>query len=177
MSNQLMYPALFEQWKSHDLAKYRPSFYQGLLPEDEILVWQYIEQHYLDGRYQSLVRVDFEWGAEGLWQIPFPGSVQMGKMLRREYFDMPESLDALIADWHDEIDNNARPWQTDSRIDYEESYEKGFRAALEVKRFLGADFYVEYNPFKELVIADGDVRESDIPQYIRQLSGQTPSNS
>jgi len=172
-----MYPALFEQWKRHDLAQYRLPFYKGLLPEYEILVWQYIEQHYLNGRYRTLIRVEFEWSAEGLWQIPFPGSVDMGEMLGPDDIGMPDSLVALIMDWHDEIDNNARPWDADDRFDYDASHEKGLRVAREVKRFLGEDYYVEYNYFKELVIADGDVTEMDVPEYIRQLCGQTPSKS
>ena len=171
MTRQLSHPDLYDRWRRHDLAKYRPPFYQGLLSEHEIQVWQYIEQHYLDGRYRTLIRVEFEWSAEGLWHIPFPGSVDMGEMLGPVDFEMPESLVAHIMAWHDEIDNNARPWDQDDRFDYQASHEKGFQVALDVKRFLGVDHYVEYNYFKELVIINGDVVELDIPKYIQQLSG------
>lgn len=169
MTIPLKHPDLFEWWKGHDLSRWRPPFYHNLLPEHEILVWQYIEQHYLNGHYRSLIRVEFEWSAEGIWQIPFPGSVDMGEMLSPEDFYMPKSLIAQIRDWHKEIDDNARPWDANDRFDYDASHEKGFRVALEVKRFLGAGYYVEYNYFKELVIVDGDVKELDIPTYIKQF--------
>src|SRR5215207_7490832 len=60
---------------------------QGLRREDEPVVWRFIEENYLL-RYGGLVRVDFDWMAEGLWDIPFPGSVRMGLAPSPEYFGM-----------------------------------------------------------------------------------------
>lgn len=48
MTNQLTHPELFEKWRRHDLERNRLSFYQGLLPENEILVWQFEEGTYPD---------------------------------------------------------------------------------------------------------------------------------
>lgn len=79
--DKMKFPGLFRSWTSHDLAdhgpglgSFRPGFYEGLEPGDEPIVWRFIEENYLL-KYEDFLRVEFEWTAEGLWRIPFPGSV------------------------------------------------------------------------------------------------------
>ena len=83
---------LYRLWTGHDLAdhgpefgSYRPEFYEGLRQEDEIVVWKFIEENYLR-KYERFLRIDFDWMADGLREIPFPGSVTMGG------YSSPENL-------------------------------------------------------------------------------------
>ena len=47
------FPELLDLWRSHDLAFHedlgsiRPWFYEGLRPEGELRVWEFIEENYL----------------------------------------------------------------------------------------------------------------------------------
>jgi hypothetical protein len=65
MSYKPLFPERYRQWLEHDLAKYRPAFYQRLPQNREISIWEYIEQNYLL-QYDHMVLVAFAWGAEGL---------------------------------------------------------------------------------------------------------------
>lgn len=162
------FPELLRQWQTHDLAKYRPAFYEGLCPQDELIVWQFIEEQYLL-KYSDLVLVAFEWSAEGLWGIPFPGSVQMGRCMSPEDFNMPPNLVQKIKEWHDYRDANARPGEPNDTFDYKESHAKGFEVAMAVKLFLGNSYYVEYHPFREIKIVGGVAVETEIPDFIRSI--------
>src|ERR687892_3100 len=94
-SYKVRFPGLYGQWIGHDLAdhgpefgSYRPAFYEGLKREHEPVVWRFIEENYLR-KYGGFVRIDFDWMADGLWEIPFPGSVTMGLSTYPENFGMP----------------------------------------------------------------------------------------
>ena len=45
-------------------------FYGEFTWEHEAVVWRFIEENYLR-KYRSCLRVDFDWMADGLWEIPF----------------------------------------------------------------------------------------------------------
>lgn len=162
------FPKLFKQWRKHDLAIYRPVFYEHLHPSDELAVWEFIETEYIC-KYTDLVLVAFEWSAYGLWGIPFPGSVQMGECLAPDDFDMPPGLERKIKHWHDYHDANAQPWEDNDTFDYKASHDRGFAVAKAVKMFLGDEYYVEFHPFQEIRIIRGKAVESPIPEFIKTI--------
>jgi len=176
-SNRIEYPDLFRLWTEHDLADhgpefgtYRPEFYRRLRREDEPVVWGFIEENYLP-RYGGLVRVDFDWMADGLWGIPFPGSVRMGLALSPEYFGMPDRLAVRIRAWQANLNSRepgADPEEED--FDYKASDVEGLEIAKEVKLFLGGDHYAEYRPFREIVVRDGAAAELEVPRFITDLT-------
>ena len=168
------FPELLRRWRGHDLALQgprfgacRPWFYEGLGPEDELVVWRFIEERYLL-QYEGLIAVRFEWGAEGLWGIPFPGSVAYGVYLSPDRLGMPQGVIARLRGWHERLDRQD-PGE-DPESDPEESREEGLTAAKAVKAFLGADYYVEFEPFREIVIANGAAVELEVPKFITGLT-------
>ncbi len=172
---EIRFPELLILWQNHDLVNResegwdpRPEFYKGLRREDELKVWRFIEEQYLL-RYRDLARVEFEWSAEGLWGIPFPGSLSLGEYLSPRDFNMPETLTARIQEWHGALD---RLDPGDPGFEDEASHEEGSAIAKEVKLFLGDDYYVEHHPFREIAIRDGEPVELEIPRFITNLSGR-----
>ncbi len=173
---RIEFPDLFRLWTSHDLVdpepgyRRRPWFYEGLRREDETVAWKFIEEDYLR-RYRSFVRIDFDWMADGLWEIPFPGSVGLDMSVSPEYFKMPEPLATRIHAWQANLDSRepgAEP--EDEDFDYEVSDAEGLELAEAVKLFLGDDYYVEYWPFREIVIQDGEPIELGVPAFITDLT-------
>jgi hypothetical protein len=171
------FPELLDLWRSHDLAFHedlgsiRPWFYEGLRPEDELLVWKFIEDNYLL-KFKDLIGVRFEWSAEGLWRIRFPGSVSYGEYLSPHRFAMPEDLVVKTKEWHEELDRRDPTIdpEEDPNFDHEESHAKSLTAAKGVKTFLGDDYYVEYRPLREVVIVDGTPVELEVPEFITDLT-------
>ncbi|HJQ28704.1 MAG TPA: hypothetical protein VJ827_05155 [Rubrobacter sp.] len=173
---RIEFPDLFRLWKEHDLAEqgpafgtYRPEFYVGLRREDEPVVWRFIEENYLL-KYRSLVRVDFDWMAESLWGIPFPGSATMGLALSPEYFGMPDPLSRRIRAWQANLDSRDIGADLEEDFDYEASDAEGLEIAKEVKLFLGGDHYVEFRPFREIVVRDGAAVELEVPRFITDIA-------
>lgn len=168
---EMRFPDLFRLWTGHDLGvpgfgfgDRRPEFYGGLRREDEPAVWHFIEENYLS-KYEDLVRVAHEWFAEGLWGIPFPGSVSLGEYLSPRDFGMTEGLTERIVGWQAALDR----LELDQSPD-EASNTQGLEIAREVKLFLGDDYYVEYRPFQEISIRDGEAVELEVPAFITDLT-------
>ena len=165
-SYEARFPGLYGRWTGHDLAdhgpglgSFRPWFYEGLRREDEPLVWRFIEEEYLL-RYKDFLRVEHEWTADGLWRIPFPGSVGMGEFRSPVDYGMRGSLAARVRAWQAELDTRdpfADP--DDEGFDYEASDAEGLEVSRGVKLFLGDDYYVEFRPFREISIR-GERRSS-----------------
>jgi len=174
------FPNLYRLWKRHDLALHRdlgsirPSFYEGLKPEDEPKVWRFIEENYLL-RYREFLGIRFDWSSSGLWLIPFPGSVGYGPNVGDlAAFGIPEHAGNLLKAWHDPLD--ALPYDPDDGgFDWEASDRRGLAAAGEVKRAVGSEVYVEFKPFREIVfLADGTPEQLPVPAFIKDLTGGEP---
>jgi len=175
---RMRFPGLYGQWTGHDLADHgpdlgssRPEFYEGLRRADEPAVWRFIVENYLL-RYRDFLRVEHEWTAEGLWRIPFPGSVGMGEFRSPADYGMPAPLAARVYAWQANLDTRdpfADPGD-DEGFDYEASDAEGLEVAKEVKLFLGDDCYVEFRPFREIVIRDGEAVELEVPGFITDLA-------
>jgi hypothetical protein len=173
MKYQPKFPDLYELWKSHDLAKCRrPSFYQYLHPDDELVVWQFIEEHYLE-RYSFMLGLRFEWGSDGLWAIRFPGSVRCGGHCDIDRFGFPPDIVEAVFAWHEPLDDrpieSLGPNKVDP-FDYEASNQLGLVAAKRIKQHLGDSVYVEFRPFQEIKIIEGVAVEIPIPSFIITVS-------
>lgn len=170
------FPRLFDQWRGHDLAVHRdpggprsirPSFYEGLRQEDEPSVWRFIEENYLL-RYERFMAVRFDWSSSGLWRIPFPGSVADTYNVGLDGWGVPERVRTSLGAWHDELDHLDR--LEEDWVDHDASRAKGLATAKEVKLFLGDDYYVEFELFREIVVVGGAPTELDVPEFIRTLT-------
>lgn len=176
-SYKMRFPGLYGQWTGQDLTdhgpglgRFRPEFYEGLRREDEPAVWRFIEENYLLG-YRDFLRVEHEWSAEGLWRIPFPGSVRMGGFRSPVDYGMPAPLAARIRVWQANLDTrdpSADP--DDEGFDYEASDAEGLEVAKQVKLFLGDNHYVEFRPFREISIRGGGAVELEVPKFITDLT-------
>ena len=177
-TRRVRFPGLYGRWPGQDLADHgpdlgsiRPGFYEGLRREDEPLVWRFIEDNYLL-RYGDFLRVEHEWLAEGLWRIPFPGSVRMGEFRSAVDYGMPAPLAARLRASQANLDTrdpSVDP-DDDEGFDYEASDAEGLEISKEVKLFLGDDYYVEYRPFREISIRGGEAVELEVPAFITDLA-------
>lgn len=141
------------------------AIYEHLAFEDEMLIWQYIEENYLN-KYHSFICLRFEWSFLSCWQIDFPGSEQLGEEIMPEELNLPKTvLDELDA-WHSERDQLFEPWDENNVFDYDASEIKGLAAALSMRPYLSDHVYFEYNLFREITMMDGLAVELPIPSFI-----------
>ena len=144
----------------------RPEFYRGLRREDELAVWKFIEENYLL-KYKDFLRIEFEWSAEGLWRIPFPGSVRMGDYRSPADYGMPEPLAARVLAWQAALDHLEIG---EENPNHQASNAEGLEVAKQVKLFLGDCHYVEFRPFREISIRDGEAVELGVPAFVTDLT-------
>lgn len=174
MAYEPKFPDRFEQWVSHDLTKYRPSYYEGLKEHNFLKVWEFIELNYLN-KFNQLILIDFEWGTHGLWKIKFPGSVDMGSCMIPEDIELPLQLIAELELWHSEREEESKPWEDNDLFDYEASNAKRLTIAKKIKAFLGRNYYIECRSFRELKIQNNEVIEADVPEFIRNVCNESPA--
>jgi hypothetical protein len=129
-------------------------------------VWRLIEKGYLR-KYEGFLRVDFDWMADGLWEIPFPGSVYMGMSVEPGDFGISAPLAARIEAWQASQD---RRDVSEKEPDPGRTVAEGLEIAKEVKLFLGDDYYVQYWPFREISIKGGQAVELEVPAFIMGLA-------
>lgn len=141
-------------------------FYGGFTWEQEPSVWGFIEENYMR-KYRGFLRVDFDWMADGLWEIAFPGSVYMGISVEPEDFGMPAPLVARVRAWQESLDSLD---VSEKDPDPEATDAEGLEISKEVKLFLGDDYYVEYWPFREISIKGGEAVELEVPAFILDLA-------
>ena len=152
--------------RSSNFGESANEFHGGFTWEHEPVVWGFIEENYLR-KYGGFLRVDFDWGADGLWEIPFPGSAYMGISVEPRDFGISGSLAARIRAWQasqDRLDVSERD------PDPEATRAEGLEISKEVKLFLDDDYYVEYWPFREISIKGGETGELEVPAFITGLA-------
>ncbi len=164
----MRYPDKYKLWVGHDLAEHRPEFYARLSEAEQEAVWSFIEQNYLL-KYKKLLKVEFEYGSSGLWEIPFPGSVSLSCMLRPEDYGVSSKLAGELEDWVKYIDDNYEQWPGGKKPDWKKADAWGLEVAKKIRRELGNEYYLERRPFKELVIRDGEVVELPIPSEVSRF--------
>lgn len=165
----MQFPDRYKHWCSHDLDGGYSKLYKGLQVEDRAKVWAFIEENYLE-RYRLILLLGFDWGAEGIWSPPFPGSVAMGGAWDLKNLGLPEEVAATVLEWHDFADERNAPWDPNCTFDYDSWGRWGLQVAKRVRLALPEDIYLEYHPFRQLVAGDrGSVLELEVPAFIQAL--------
>ncbi len=160
------YPDRYQLWLDHDLANFRPKFYSSLQIEDQLSIWQFIERNYLL-KFEHMFRIEFEWDSDAIWRIPFPGSVAIGPSYGHDFFNLPPSLAQQFKKWRKNIDSNYEPWPKGRPFDMDVANKIGLVIAMQIKAHIGADTYLEFNPFRELIIDGDKVIELPEPDFVK----------
>lgn len=154
-----------EQTSNETITLERYPIYEHLAVEDEMIVWRYIEDNYLN-KYSKFMCLRFEWSFLACWEIDYPGSWQLGEDIMPEELNLPQTiLDALEA-WHSERDRNSKPWNEDDDFDYVSSDAKGLACALSMRPYISDDVYFEYSDFREIKMVNGVAVELPVPSFI-----------
>jgi len=92
--------------------------------------------------YKALLRVWVDFGSGGIWEIKEPKqrSAGQGWMPDRE---LPGWLKDRFDYWTSWFDSH-EPWKATPGLDAELWHAYGFSLAIDLKRVLGDDYYVEY---------------------------------
>ena len=93
--------------------------------------------------YRALLRVDVDFGSGGMWEIPEPCCRQAGTCISYESIGLPTWLIARFDYWTSWYDAH-RPWQNTPGLDGELFRAYALSLAVDVKRVLGDDYYIEY---------------------------------
>ena len=173
-------PDLFHEWRDYVLEySYskdefpefeRSSLWKNLQIENEERAWLFIERNYLD-RYRMIVAVAPDYAATGIWENSWPDGGAACE-IAFEDLDLPQEVCDKLQEWQDFFDKYS-PINDESEdpCDHDKWDAWGLAVAKEVKRFAPPDVYVEFHPFRELALVNGEVVELDVPEFIRGLCG------
>ncbi len=93
--------------------------------------------------YKALLRIDVDFGSSGIWEITEPGQRYAGTCRAYESLKLPAALVQRFDYWTSWFDAH-EPWNGTPGFDTELFRAYGFSLAIDLKRVLGDDFYVEY---------------------------------
>lgn len=94
--------------------------------------------------FKALLRVDVDWCSGSIWEIPEPGYRYAGVCASYEALGLPDWLIQRFeywTSWHDSVE----PWSSRLRWDADLYGAYALSLAINLKRFLGDDYYVEYH--------------------------------
>ena len=91
----------------------------------------------------------------------------MGISVEPEGFGMLAPLVARVRAWQESLDSLD---VSEKDPDPEATSAEGLEISKEAKLFLKDDYYVEYWPFREIVICDGEAVELGVPALIAELT-------
>jgi hypothetical protein len=171
----MKYPEKYLYWRGHALRYSIPyidryPLWKNLKPDDELKVWHYIEDHYLE-KYRMFFQVDVDWGSTGLWEIQTPGSTGTLACYPNDYLGSPPQVVKDLTEWVQGYDENAQPWKSDDAFDYDEFAQNGLEIAKKIKLYAPKDIYLQFHVFQEIVVIDDGVIELDVPLFIQNLTG------
>lgn len=114
------------------------------------------------------LRVMADYSSSGIWVID-PGKFAPWRhgMISYEVFGLPEELSIRFSDWIKIYDKNLSNEGLDKDFD-----KIGLQLARELKKFLGQDVYIEYEPQKSSFGKDMEkVLEREISKKLRNFKG------
>ena len=158
----MQFPECYARWLSHDLANYRPPLYAQLAEEDEPVYWRWLEARYLN-RYREFIQLQGVIDGCGVWGLWFPGSVSRRYFIPAELLNLSAPLCRDLQAWRDELERGYVPWNSVTDFDFETFDKSGLALAKRLKLEVGAEVYVEYSCFQEIVIVDGRAVEMPAP--------------
>ncbi|WP_123658328.1 hypothetical protein [Salinisphaera japonica] len=165
---------LYRQWLYRHVARPGSAFFDRLDPADSPAVWRFMERRYLD-RYALLLKVCSVPSSAGLWPIDYPGgALRTGRGVKFEDYGIPASVVDALEQWSCFKEDVEFDHAHDGgpRPDFDALDRRGLALAGEVKRYAGADVYVEFRSFREVLWVDGDVVEAPMPEMIARCSSQ-----
>ncbi len=95
-------------------------------------------------QYKMLLRVDVDWGSTGIWEIEEPGARFAGRNVGYDLLPISPELRSRFekwTSWHEPGDGCDRHRQADPFL----FGAYAWSLAIDLKRELGEDFYVEYH--------------------------------
>ena len=158
----MQFPERYARWLSHDLANYRPPLYAQLAEEEAPVFWRWLERQYLN-QYREFIQLRGDIDSCGAWGIWFPGSVSRRYFISAKLLNLSAQLGRDIEAWRDDLERGYAPWNGVTAFDFETFDESGLELAKRLKLEVGADVYVEYYCFQEIVIVDGRAVEMPAP--------------
>jgi hypothetical protein len=158
----MQFPERYARWLSHDLARYRPPLYAQLASEDEPVFWRWLEVRYLS-RYREFIQLQGCIDGAGAWALWFPGSVSRRYFISAEQLNLSAPLREQLQVWRDDLERGYIPWSGVTDSDSERFDERGLALAKRIKLEVGAAVYVEYFPFQEIEVIDGQAVEMPAP--------------
>ena len=93
--------------------------------------------------YRALLRVDVDFSSTGIWEIKEPKQRTAGVNQSYEMLKLPTWLVERFDYWTSWFDTH-EPWNKTPGLDAELWRAYGFSLAIDLKRVLGDDYYVEY---------------------------------
>ncbi|OFX41052.1 MAG: hypothetical protein A2X08_16155 [Bacteroidetes bacterium GWA2_32_17] len=158
------YPKQYDTWINHEIIYCKNPVFVNIPENERLAVWKKIEDDYLQ-KYDTFIRIEFDWCSSGIWEPPFPGSVSSGPMWSVEtFYSLPDSLIKRLEEWVDYNDNSL----DDKNFDIVLSNNEGRNIAMEIRKYIPEKIYLEYWGFKEIIIQNGLVIELDIPDFLKK---------
>ena len=163
---KIEYPKLYKDCLiKHEINFCKNPLFVNIPKNKRLSVWKKIENDYLK-KYKEFVRIEFEWSSSGIWLPPFPGSFSMGPMCPVEnFFPIPDALAKKLADWVEYRDANSLD---DDNFDFVSSNKEGRNIAMEMRKYIPENYYLEYWGFKEIKLQNGLPIELDIPDFLKE---------
>jgi len=123
-----------------------------------------MESNYLE-KYLRCYRIWFEWASDGIWGIPFPGSVSVRGNYDPEDLALSQPVANRLYKWHSNIEKNYDHGEEDN-FDLPSSDAEGLEVAKLIRLELDPRIYLEYHDFRELVFQDSAIVELPVPKFI-----------
>lgn len=161
----MQFPELYRRWQSHDLAQFRPPMYAALAAADEPVIWRWMEDRYLS-RYREFLELRGDINSAGAWGTWFPGSVSRRYFVSAEQLKLSAPLCRDIEAWRGNHAEHYMPWSGIDSLDWNEFHRRGLALAKRLKLEQGNAVYVEYWPFQEIGIVDGQALEMSVPDVM-----------
>lgn len=176
MTTSMQFPERYVRWLSHDLTNHRPPLYAQLADEDAPVFWRWLERRRLN-QYREFIQLQGDIDACGAWGLWFPGSVSRRYFIRAELLNLSAQLCRGLETWRDDLERGYAPWNGVTDFDFEKFDESGLALAKGLKLGVGADVYVAYYCFQEIVIVDGRAVEIPAPDVTAICREHHPRNS
>ena len=161
----MQFQELYQWWQLHDLAQFRPPMYAALATADEPVFWRWMADRYLSG-HREFLSLQGDIDSAGAWSIRFPGSVSRRYFLSAERLGLSAPLCQDMERWRDDHEESYQPWNRLDNLDWNEFHQRGLALAKRLKLEQGNAVYVEYWPFQEIGIVDGQALEMSVPDVM-----------
>ncbi len=157
-------PDTYHHWQKYEIDHSRNPLFVNIPNEKKQEIWNKIENDYIK-KYKQFVRIDFHWGLSGIWILPFPGAIFSGTVEKEEdFFPLPKRLSNRLSKWVYYIEQNAF---LDDNFNWDAAHKEGTAIAIEIRKYVPKNIYMEYGGFKQIKMIKGVAVELDIPDFLK----------